>query len=417
LNINNLNYSKTIGDLTLSTNFSVLGNISSQSSVYFSQIYLGLDFRAIEFKAGKFFREQGLNSSDIGIGSMVLSRNTRSIPGIEIGTRSYQKVPFAQGYVKYKLNYGNFWFDEDRYIDAPKLHSKSFYLQFDISPIKFNAGLIHNVIWGGSNPENISLGNSFGDFVRINLGAPAAKGFMFEGEITNTLGNTVAAYDGGIEWEEDKFKINLTRLFYMEDKSNAMLRSFWDGQWSVDLKLKESSILERLRFDHMYTIRQDAVDEQPGGRANYYSHYLYQNGWTYRGNVLGTPFIEFDFNKNVPSNNMMIVSSLAANFKIWEGSNFTSIATYKRSYGVCENLTTTPTYACKKGGVPDGETLVLIPRNELRNDRYHFLLGLNQKLNSWKGTWFNIFLGYDIYEENKYNFGISLGITYKPNFR
>lgn len=414
LDIRNLDYGVGKGDFFIKGTADITGHISENSSLNVSQVYLTTSYKGLKVRTGRFFLEQGLNSSDLGIGSMLISRNASSFPGIELSTKSFLGLPYTNGIIKYNIGFGNFWFDEKRYIDNAKLHTKFLYLQLHLGSFKFNGGLIHNVFWGGTTPDGFNIGDSFSDFSRVVFALPSSKDFRFQGESTNALGNTLAAYDGEIEWNDNNIKVNITRLFFLEDKSNIMLRSFWDGQWSVNIELKNNTTLKRIRYDQMYTIRQDAVDGQPGGRANYYGHYLYRSGWTYRERVIGNPFIEFDFENNIPLNNMMIVHALALQLSLSEKTTLTSNSSYKRSYGVCNDLTTTPFYACERGGVPDGVTLELIPRNEVRNDQFQTYVNIEKRTNFANGLTYTLHLGYDLNMKGKDNVGFGVGFKFFP---
>lgn len=417
LDIENIRYEFERGRLSVLANLDISAKLSSQNSINFSQFFSRVRYRQLEIVLGRFYREQGLNSSDRGIGSMLISKNASAIPGIQFRTNSFLPVPFTQGYVEYKAGYGNFWFDDNRLIEDAQLHSKYFYLKADAWSFIFSAGILHNVFWGGTTPDGISLGNSFNDYIRIVLGTSASKNIAFEEEVINTLGNSLAAYDGGLEWQGEAINLKLTRLFFMEDKSNIMLRSFWDGQWSFDVDFKKNPFLEYLRYDYMYTIRQDAVDGQPGGRANYYGHYLYQTGFTYHGSVLGNPFIEFDFENNKTLNNVMIVHSFGTKLTLWKGGNITTKTSYKRSYGVCRDLTNTPILACVKGAVPEGEVVDNIPRNTLRNDQFQLFIQADQKLSRLKEFTVGLYMGFDINQKQNNTSGIGVGIKYYPTFR
>lgn len=414
--IQNVSYSFTKKRFSFDVHTDLLLRISNNNSIHFSQAFIKAQQGNLALKAGIFYNEQGLNSNELGIGSMLISRNASAIPGIYIETPSYQSVPFTKQYIKFNVGFGNFWYDKNRFVNNAQLHSKHFYIRGDFSSLKVTAGLVHNVQWGGTTPDGTSLGNSANDYLRIIFGASASKNIAFQEEIINTLGNTVAAYDAGIEWKADFADVSINRLFFMEDKSNIMLRSFWDGQWSFNALFKNNDILKRLRYDYMYTIRQDAVGEQPGGRANYYGHYLYQSGWTYRNNVLGNPFIEFDFENNKTINNVMIVHSLATQFSIWDNGNITTKSSYKRSYGVCSDLTNSRVAACVKGSVPEGEVLDNIPRNTLRKDQFQLFIKLEQQFNRYPQVIVNLLGAYDVNPDISNNFGLGIGIKYLPNF-
>ena len=387
----------------------ITSTLSAQNTINFSRLYGAMGFKNIEFLVGRFYRYQGLNTDSLGMGSMLTGYNASALPGVEIRTNNYSKVPFTDGYLNYKFNFGHYFFENNRFVKNAYLHSKQFYLQVNLNNLKLNGGIIHNVTWGGESPLLGNLPFAFSDYLRIlvSRGARANSGLM--GEIETALGNTVAAYDFGISWRMQNFEIDLTRLFYIEDKNAAEFRSVWDGQWSAKLNFLENSYVQKILYEYIYTIRQDAFASQPGGRANYYNHYIYKSGWSYQGNVLGNALLTYDKEQNTITNNMLVGHSFASLFKLLKIGYLTTSYIFTRNYGLCADLVSSEGLGC---GGSEEKSLVIdhISRDSVRKNFHYFYLSLDYTIKQAKNVRINTSFAYDLKEGEKNNLGFSVGV-------
>lgn len=401
---------------TFNSGVDLTAGIAGKNSVNFSQAYASAKYGGFILKAGRYYRQMGFADSPLGLGSMVIGRHASALPGIELSTDDFIAVPFTSGYVKYKLDFGHFWFGSDRYIDNSYLHSKDFYLRIDLGRLKLSAGIIHNVVWGGTRPDGVSLGKSFDDYIRVVTGKGASEEHPNTGEILTALGNAVAAYDTGILWVSDNYRIQASRLFFLEDKSSLLFRSAWDGQWTLDVEPRNWGFLKHFRYDYFYTIRQDAFANQPGGRANYYGHSIYKSGWSYQSKVLGVPLITLDFDKsgiNTTTNNMIVAQSVAARMSLFEGFEMTASLLYSRNYGVCQDLKSPAGEGCR-GSIEKDIPLDVVQRHTVRKDHYLFGTEFAYALKDVQGMHIKMGLGLDIKQKQPTTYGLTLGVLYSP---
>lgn len=407
-----------VGAFTFTGGIDLTSNIAAKNSVNFSQAYVGAKFKGFKLTAGRYYRQQAFADSPLGLGSMVIGRHASAMPGIEFGTDNFISIPFTHNYVKYKFNIGHFWFEKDRYIDDAYLHSKDFYLQIDLGRLKLSAGIIHNVMWGGTTPSGQNLGSSFDDFLRVFAGRGAAEGYFSQGEVLTALGNVVASYDTGILWDSETARIEATRLFFLEDKSALLFRSAWDGQWTLDVEPRKTKVLKHFRYDYFFTIRQDAFANQPGGRANYYGHGIYRGGWTYQNKVLGVPLITLDFADNKVNNtvnNMIVAQSISTKIELMKGFTATGSFLYSRNYGVCRDLRNPAGQGCAGSIEKDIPLPGIVQRHTVRKDHYLMATEFDYDLPQIEGIRIKIAVGIDIKEEQKTNYGLTVGLKYTPN--
>lgn len=412
------------GDFYFDGGFDLTGIIANKSSLNISQAYLTTYYKGFKLTAGRYYRQQAFGDSAIGLGSMVIGRHASAMPGIEFSTDDFISVPFTKGYLKYKMSFSHHWFEKDRYNKDVYLHGKDFYLRIDLGQLKLSAGMIHNVMWGGEMPDGTSLGRSFDDYLRVITGRGASEDHHKTAEQTTALGNTVAAYDTGILWESEFGRIQATRLFFLEDKSALLFRSAWDGQWTLDVEPNKWKPVEHFRYDFFYTIRQDAFANQPGGRANYYGHWLYLSAWSYHSKVLGVPLITIDFQEdgnNETSNNMIIAQSISSMFRLNDQIKIGGSFLYSRNYGTCKELRSPDWKGCM-GSEEKDIPLDVIQRHTVRKDYFMMAMELEYAVKDIEGLSINTALGYDVHGydfigEQKANLGILVGFKYTASAR
>lgn len=398
----------TNSGLSFKSRFDVTLTNGINHSLNISQMYINASYKKLEGTFGRFNDIQGLNDGELGVGSMMKSRNASAMFGGRIGTNQFIEFPFTQGYFEFDFDIGHYWFDEDRYVEDVYLHSKSLYLQIDLSPLELRGGIIHNVMWGGVSPDFGQFPSTFNDYLRVVFAQGARKNSTVTGEQENSLGNTIAAFDYGILWEDDRIDLTITRLFYIEDRTGLLSRSGWDGQWSIDLYFKKPTFLRNIRYDYIYTIRQDSKNYQPDGRADYNHHYLYRTGWTYHGNVIGIPLFTFDESINQFTNNILVGHSLGFILNPNAKSEIKVIGAYTRNYGTCDDLLIDPDDICSS----EPPTLLeeAIPRKEARRDTFFGFLGFSRAFTD--RTTAGVSLSMDILEGEENRSGISFDISY-----
>ncbi|MCW9707365.1 capsule assembly Wzi family protein [Fodinibius salsisoli] len=387
--------------------------LSGDNTIVFSQLYGQLQYHGIRLTAGRFYDPMGLNEHDLSMGSLLVSRNTVPVPKVQLGTDGFVLLPGTNGQLLARGMVSHGWFTEKRYIDNPNLHQKYLYVRYQHDRFDFTVGAAHNAVWGGTHPgvgeqSPYQLPSSFSDYLKVVLGQSASEDSdnVPDNEITNTVGNSVAAYEGklGINFEHFRFKVY--RLFYLEDKVALRFRSPWDGMWGTAIELDNSNgFVTKILWEHMNTKRQNAWIDDPYGRTNYYNNGVYRSGWAYQGKVLGNPLIinrpvsGFDGGHYPISNNIIVAHHIGIKGKPLDRLTYKAFFTYSRNYGT---------------SVDQGEGPDYIPLDDLRTDEFSSYLKVNYNIAPDYGLSLNSSLAYDVgnlYADNR--FGFQIGIRWE----
>lgn len=404
--------SERTSSIRLETGFDAYSRFSEQNTLFFNELYGSIGYGFLNLNAGRFYDPVGLNDDDLSMGSMEVSRNATPIPKIQLETNGFTNVPFTQGYLQFDAMLSHGWFEEDRVVTNAYLHQKYFYLKVNYKMFEGMGGIIHNVIWGGTSPDDGKLPSSFSDYLRVvaGFGAEDEEGTP-TGEIENSIGNAVAGYDFRLNVNLDKFQFKAYRLFYLEDKVSTRFRNPWDGMWGAGVELNDqSSFISEILWEHLNTKRQDSFDFEPRGMASYYQHYIYESGWTYEGNILGNPLL---LNRPVPNfgsygimtNNIIVAHHFGIKGRPTNRLFYKVFFTYSRNYGTFVDQLEQPA-----NGPPFEPDISL---SELRVDEFSTLLHADYLLIPEYGLSLTGGVAWDIgdlYGENR--FGFQLGIRW-----
>ena len=404
--INELGFSrelKVTRNLSLAAGSNVVARLSEDNSFHFTELYSSISYHAFRLDIGRFNQPIGLNNHSLSAGSMMMSTNAIPIPRITISNPEFVNVPFSNGFLEYKGMYSHGWFTENRFVDDAYLHQKYLYLKINIGKFSGIGGIVHNALWGGTseNPNVGKLPQSFSDYLRVVTGSSAdpdsdAPG----GEISNTLGNSVAAYEFGATYDFESMTVSATRLFYLEDGVSRRFRSPWDGVWGLNINFKDQSrLLQAITYEHINTRRQDSRSFQARGRANYYNHFLYRSGWSNYGRVNGIPLITYNPEANRIDNNILVGHHIGASGYLKSDLGYKILATYTRNYGTV-------------GGKVPPETVDFPSRRE---DQYSFLLNINYRVPGTSALTAGLSLSVDTGEMYRENLGIMAGLTWNLN--
>ena len=346
----------------------------------FSELYL--HFRAFgwQLSAGRFHDPVGLGSDGpLTTGSMMVSRNALQPFRLRLSTPGFVPVPLTDGVLSFRVSWSEAMTTDDRFVDRARIHQKYLYLRVKPVPeVHVSAGIVHNLMWGGTHPE---LGRMHGS-VRDWLNDVFIQGDEYVFGNVTPLGNSLGAYDFGVEYRGGSWSAGLFRLFYIEDGQSLNLPNPWDGMWRAYVDLHDPERPRRpvsyITYEHINTRKQDADPWDALGRGRYYSHNVWRDGWVHHGQVLGTPLILIDPDRigsrdRTLVNNIVLAHHLGLAGHISGRLSYQLMATYSRNYGICDDQTSGR--SCN--GSPEEpvqERADYVPYHELRRDRYSFLL-------------------------------------------
>tara|TARA_Y100000741_G_C18248891_1_gene556543 strand:+ start:443 stop:1636 length:1194 start_codon:yes stop_codon:yes gene_type:complete len=339
-NNNGLNPSKSYFSFSINKQFDKYDFFVS-SYINKEEIILGESFINIEFlqnynlKLGRFYRDfSSYLNDELSSGSMLISKNALPIP----------KIGFFGDYqvkknIKYKLQYGishSVLDKNDTYNESPFIHEKFLYLINNNSHYEFGFGLVHEAVWAGSTFRDGEFPDSFNDYLKVII---SADGDFIEGQPhANSLGNHLGIWDIYYIKKNTNNSLKFYHQHFFEDTSGLRFQNSFDGLWGFeyqDFSSKSAFLLE-----YINTINQNR--DPPYVSENYYNHTEYTLGWTYKGYVIGNPFVNNNPSKVIHAG---FANRDIGNFKLKillsRKINTNDTLNYSLSFGkVFENLTT-----------------------------------------------------------------------------
>ena len=203
--------------------------------------------------------------------------------------------------------------------------------------------LRHFAIWGGKTIHHGKQSWGLNDFIKVFFARPGSKSSIKQ-EQENSLGNHLGVWDFSFE---RKIKDKLFTLYYehpFEDESGArwFLNEF-DGKYGFNVTSFNSTLISDITYEFIYTMDQSGsqgASDSTYGWDNYFNHYIYQSGWTYKNRMIGNPLFTVGKNPGRYSDGIYIINNRikAHHFglagKISHNANYKILFTYSKNYGI-----------------------------------------------------------------------------------
>ncbi len=325
---------------------------------HLQQLYAKARLSVFELKAGRWEETIGIDSL-LSSGSLLQSGNAAPIPKITLAIREFTPVAFTNGWLEVKGQLTHGWMGEEREVADVKLHQKSLAVRTGRHlPVKLSAGLTHVALWGGKHPTHGQLPDSFQDYLLVFLGENGGEGSL-DPEAKNALGNHLGVVEGGAEVLLGDYKVLLYNQVPFEDRSGlGMIRK--DGLRGITIKSNSTTGLFRaFTYQYLSTRHQSGPSwlppAAPGeegkfnhrGNDNFYNNYLYSDGWTYKGNIIGSPLFhtrgqaeQFGLGGVAGpgvANNRIQAHHIGLEGYLLPSLRVTTFVTYSRNYGTYQN--------------------------------------------------------------------------------
>jgi len=297
---------------------SLTGFITPSKKPIINELYGTFQFKNWNITLGNKNDEilwEGLSSSN---GNIIKSTNTRALPGINIVTKDYIQLPFAKSWLSAKFNFAEYLMNDKRIVDNAHLHHKSLYFKSQLnSKLSIITGLDHYVQWGGTSPTYGKQPRNFKDYLRIITGSSGGNSAN-QGDQINALGNTLGAYLLQFNYKGEKLNWNFYYSHLFEDRSGREMMNYPDALYGVFVDLKKpKNIISKLLVEVTYirnnsgTSRhyrdENGIWHAASGMDNYFNNFVYNSGWTYHGNTIGSPyFTPTQLNENGKSNGIIV---------------------------------------------------------------------------------------------------------------
>ncbi|UBM57652.1 capsule assembly Wzi family protein [Marinilongibacter aquaticus] len=298
-----------------------VGNVGQTNQLLLPEIYGKVRLGIFEFSAGRRKEVFGLMDTTGTSGSYIWSGNALPIPKLQVSLPNY--VPIVKsGLISIKGNFAHGWFGNTDSVQHALLHQKSLYVRIGKPQwkFKFQAGFNHQVQWGGKptvpfydedTKQMISkFSSDFATFVKVvtgvslnrNLNAINDPNGAPANEALNRAGNHLGTIDLALSYEFKTARLLLYRQSIYEDGSLFYLSNIGDGLNGLSVKFKYPKktgfLLSAITFEYLNTMSQGGPTDSENfvpelrGLDNYFNNSIYRDGWTYKGTVIGTPFIQ-----------------------------------------------------------------------------------------------------------------------------
>ncbi|WP_353721897.1 capsule assembly Wzi family protein [Dyadobacter sp. 676] len=333
----------------------LVGYAGKKSDVFFTDLFIAGKAGPVELSVGQRKDFMGLGDSLLTMGAIAMSSNYRPYPKIQLSTPNFVNLIPGNDLISFKFSYGDgmlgsggIHYGNVSSVPDIYLHQKSLYIKLGKHAHRLNlfAGFNHQAMWGGE--EKIFTGG---------LKASKAYEYVVFGKPwkASRVGNHFGTIDVAAEWKGKQWDIFLYRQTIYEDGSLKNLSTISDGLSGLRFKRKNKNSaypgfrFNTLLFEFLYTKNQGGAvfDYLAGifGKDNYFNHYVYNQGWSYRGKGLGTPMIPsqnitrdklFTSETLFTANNMIIAWHLGAEAS-WKKLNFLLKGSFSQNSGTYDD--------------------------------------------------------------------------------
>jgi hypothetical protein len=293
-----------------------IASLGKNQNFFLTDLYITGKAGPVELSIGQRKNDiAGLGDTLLTSGFFALSNNTRPYPKIKLSTPNFMNIIPGNDLFAFNFSYSDgvlgtarITYGNTNRVPEIYMHHKALYLRIGGPSHKISlfAGFNHQAMWGGEE-KIFSGGLQRGKaYEYVVFGKPWAA---------SRVGNHFGTIDLAAQWNGNKWNVYAYRQSIYEDGSLSNLSSIADGLNGLRLKRvrrseqKNGFFLNTLLVEYVYTKNQggDEFDFATGvfGNDNYYNHYVYAQGWSYKGRSLGNPLIgPQDANRSdVPSNN------------------------------------------------------------------------------------------------------------------
>ena len=303
------NYVSDYGRLVIGGSAFLAVNRNHPNKVALDQYYGRYEFRKLKLTLGAKRRpEKLMGLSGVG-GDILWSNNARAIPGIEFASIAPIKLSDV---MSIEGAFGHYLLNDDRAVKNAKLHYKQLTFNFKTHERSIlSLGLHHYAQWGGeSQPNTIT------DLVKTAFGATS-----------NTRANQMGSYHLDYKYEfRNRDKLHVYHQSLFENRSGIKLNNFPEGVWGAFWSTPEDSFIKGFLYEYQYL----------QGHDNYFNNSYYPSGYTYIGEVIGTPFITPDRNGTGIVNNTIRAHHVGVTGKIFS-LDYKGKASYVENKGLLKD--------------------------------------------------------------------------------
>jgi hypothetical protein len=329
----------------------LVGYTGKKSDAFFTDLFIAGMAGPVELSVGQRREFMGLGDSLLTMGPIAMAPNFRPYPKIQLSTPNFVNLIPGNDIFSFKFSYGDgllgpaaVHYGNVTSVPDIYLHQKSLYLKLGKRKHRLNlfAGFNHQAMWGGEDKIFTGGLKKAKAYEYVVFGKPWSH---------SRVGNHFGTIDVAAEWKGKRWDIFLYRQTIYEDGSLSNLSTVSDGLSGLRFKRRQKNEnapifrFNTLLFEFLYTKNQGGAifDYLNGifGKDNYFNHYVYNQGWSYRGRSLGTPMIApqtttrenlFTTETLFTANNLIIAYHLGAEAS-WKKLNFLLKGSFSQNSG------------------------------------------------------------------------------------
>lgn len=285
------------------------------------RLYVSGGWKMLHLDAGMKPREREFGDLSITGGNIVLSGNTRNMPGINAWS---DWIYFEKGHwFGIRGNFAHYKMMDNRYVKGANIHNKSFAFKIALGrKVDFEAGLDHWAQWGGVSQAIGECPASFKDYMRIVLGKGGGSDATLSDQ-QNALGNHLGREYIRVTWRASAFSMLFQYDMPFEDGGQIIkTEPIPDGVYTLKFSFNDrKKWVTDIVYEYIHTTWQSgsyhdrpATEEEMtkdygeyvywqdpnhhyygryvlGGKDNYFNNGEYRSGWTYFGRSIGLPLM------------------------------------------------------------------------------------------------------------------------------
>ena len=335
----NLKIQKKMGSLSYKFNFALPKLFDLNTLLLYDS---ELTYKKNNILYGFSKKNSSHNNNILSSGSLLESNNSLGIPRVFFGSLNHHQIKIFNKRFDYKFYISHGMLDKAQYLEPPFIHEKRLQIKKSIQGSKITFGIRHFAIWGGKTTHHGNLSRGLNDFIKVVFARPGSKSSIKQ-EQKNSLGNHLGVWDFSYK---RKISDKLYTFYYehpFEDESGArwFLNEF-DGKYGFNVTSFKTTLISDFTYEFIYTMDQSGpqgASDSTYGWDNYFNHYIYQSGWTYKNRMIGNPLFTVGKNPGRYSDGIYIINNRikAHHFglagKIKHNANYKILFTYSKNYG------------------------------------------------------------------------------------
>ena len=299
---------------------------------YFRELYAHVRLYIVDITAGIHPMVVGTQDTELSSGGLLFSGNAHPFPRISIGIDRWTAFPGLYGYVEVKGGLTHGWLDDNNpYVAKTLLHHK--FIGGRIGgklPVNISYEFHHVAQWGGYSSVYGDLGNDLHAFKTAFL---VRSGGTMANDQINAQGNHIGFQELALDVKGNGWKVSAYWQIINEDGPIRFIgfgMNNKDGLWGVNVSQSRWPFISGFTYEFLNTTDQSGPFHDKdgcvyGGEDNYYDNGIYKQGWSYYGNILGSPLLSL--------HNSRVMAHFAGIKGDIYGFRYRALCTYADNYG------------------------------------------------------------------------------------